>query len=130
MSGHRAALQASLPWGPRYAVYRPRRLSSEPIKRTYELHEHERWVVLVGWSSKVVCCVASPQTTLSAAQNLFPTDPDEYTDTVKGTPKLKATGAAQPGVVCVHGAGSSAGAAAGRALEVDHGVARGDHRAH
>lgn len=68
-----------------------RRVSREPIRRTYELFEHERWVVLAGWSAKVsrvllVFCFASP--TRALAQHLFPTDPQQYTD-VKGVPRAK-----------------------------------------
>ncbi len=55
------------------SAFRPRQLGADPIRRTYEVFENERWVVMAGWGTS----------------HLFPTDPDRYTDTLKGQPKLK-----------------------------------------
>ena len=46
---------------------------SQPLHKTYQVWENQRWVVMRGFSDK----------------NLFPTDPAPFTDTYKGWPRVK-----------------------------------------
>lgn len=72
------------------SVYRPRSMGSALIRRTYEIYENERWIVVAGWSSSVrIMSLLFMRLVfiLLCLQHLFPTDPDRYCDTSdKGYP--------------------------------------------